>query len=529
MKWQWFRQQWQPVPHTLRLLVLGSLILGIFFRFVNLDKKVYWHDEAYTSLRISGYTAQEFNQEVPDQLLPIQVLEKYQYPNEDKSFIDTLKSLALEDPQHPPLYYLLARWWVQSWGHSVAVIRSLSAVLSLLLFPAIYWLCWELFEIPTIGWVAIALFALSPFQVLLAQEARQYGLWAVTITFSSAALLSALRLKTRDNWAVYGLSVSLSLYTLPLSVLVVVSHGLYVLLNNWGRTIKPIIHYCLAAIAGIITFLPWIWVVTINSQRVTTTTNWAAKPLALPTLAKIWILNLSRFFLDVDFSLANPLTYLIPIILGLVGYSLYFLYCHSHKQAWLFLFLMLGVCAGIPILSDLILGARRSTVARYLLPGYLSLQIAVAYLLAAQISILHHLRQKQLVWRLTYTCLIMCGIVSCFVSANSTVWWNKYYSVNNEKVAAVINQSNQPVLISDDKLGNIFSLSYSLDSKVKLYLTSRSQNPQIKSLTGDIFLFNSSKQLRQAIANQTGKPLKKRYEDRKFNTNLWQATVKPTP
>ena len=38
------------------------LVLGIFFRFANLEKKVYWIDEGYTSLRISGYTESEFIQ-----------------------------------------------------------------------------------------------------------------------------------------------------------------------------------------------------------------------------------------------------------------------------------------------------------------------------------------------------------------------------------------------------------------------------------------------------------------------------------
>lgn len=37
-------------------LILIVLIIGIFFRFYNIDKKVYWNDESYTSLMISGYT-----------------------------------------------------------------------------------------------------------------------------------------------------------------------------------------------------------------------------------------------------------------------------------------------------------------------------------------------------------------------------------------------------------------------------------------------------------------------------------------
>jgi uncharacterized membrane protein len=40
--------------------------MGIFFRFANLEKKVYWIDEGYTSGRISGYRESEFLQELGD-------------------------------------------------------------------------------------------------------------------------------------------------------------------------------------------------------------------------------------------------------------------------------------------------------------------------------------------------------------------------------------------------------------------------------------------------------------------------------
>ncbi len=35
---------------SLRFLIIVLLVLGLFFRFVNLDRKVYWLDEVYTEL-----------------------------------------------------------------------------------------------------------------------------------------------------------------------------------------------------------------------------------------------------------------------------------------------------------------------------------------------------------------------------------------------------------------------------------------------------------------------------------------------
>jgi uncharacterized membrane protein len=51
---------------SLRFLIIVLLVLGVFFRFVNLDRKVYWDDETITSLRVSGYTIEEMSQQVFD-------------------------------------------------------------------------------------------------------------------------------------------------------------------------------------------------------------------------------------------------------------------------------------------------------------------------------------------------------------------------------------------------------------------------------------------------------------------------------
>ncbi|NJL66775.1 MAG: hypothetical protein HC894_08150 [Microcoleus sp. SM1_3_4] len=48
----------------MRWLIAVLLALGIFFRFANIDKKIYGLDESYTSLRISSYTEAELVQDL---------------------------------------------------------------------------------------------------------------------------------------------------------------------------------------------------------------------------------------------------------------------------------------------------------------------------------------------------------------------------------------------------------------------------------------------------------------------------------
>ncbi len=86
----------------LRFLIVVLLLLGIFFRFVNLGGKVYWYDEAYTSVRISGYNWREALKKVFDgDVIGVENLAKFQRPNYTKTLINTIKTLAIDDAQHP--------------------------------------------------------------------------------------------------------------------------------------------------------------------------------------------------------------------------------------------------------------------------------------------------------------------------------------------------------------------------------------------------------------------------------------------
>jgi uncharacterized membrane protein len=93
------------------------------------------------------------------------LLGKYQQINPEKTWLDTVKGLATEEHQLSPLYFILPRFWVQSLGPQVTAVRSLSAWISLLVFPRVYWLCWELFRSASVGWIAVTIVAVGPFHI----------------------------------------------------------------------------------------------------------------------------------------------------------------------------------------------------------------------------------------------------------------------------------------------------------------------------------------------------------------------------
>lgn len=496
-------QIWALPPTWLRFLVIVLFIVGVFFRFAHLDRKVYWHDEVYTSFRIAGYTREDivpkvFNGEV----INAKDLQKYQYPHPHKGFMDTIKSLEVDDPQHPPLYYLIARLWVQMFGYSVTVIRSLSACISLLVFPCLYWLCLELFGAPLVGWMAIALVAISPFHVLYAQEAREYILWAVTILLSSAALLQAIRLKTKLSWGIYAATLTLGFYTFLFTGLVAIGHGIYVVAIDgyrWSKTVKA---YLLALLGGVVTFTPWLFVLIKNWLQFQATTGWM-ETIKVPkiTLIKTWGLHLIRPFMDFDWSIDYPLTSLVqPFFLILVAYSIYVLCRNTLQKTWLFILTLIGTTAIYLMLPDLIFGGVRSASGRYLIPCFLGIQLSVAYLLASQITNATLFKRK--FWQVITVTLLMTGVFSCAISSQSQTSQIKVVSYNIPEVARLINQTKRPILIGNDfgtNFGNVFALSYLLKPSVKLQLVVDPNIPNIPEEVSDVFLLSPSDHLKQGI------------------------------
>lgn len=515
-----------------RLLII-ILVLGIFFRFFNLEKKLYWIDEAYTSLWISGYTEAEMRQQFSQgHILENEYLQKYKQINPEKSLVDTVKGLVAEDPQHPPVYYVLIRSWVQWFGTSVGAIRSLSALISLLIFPCLYWLCIELFNSPNVAWVAIAIVAISPFHVLYAQEAREYSLWTVTIMLSSAVLLWAMRTKTKISWVIYAVTVILGFYTYIFTGLVVMSHGIYVIASERFKLSKTVKNYLIASIVGLLAFVPWILVVITNLKRIQDTTSWSNEKTNLLSLVVRWAGNLSRIFFDLGFDASDSLSktaFLIPIILiiiVLVGYSIYFLIKTTPKQVWLFVLTLIGVTPLVLMVPDLISGGRRSGTARYLIPCYLGIQISVAYLLATKITPIERKRQQKL-WQWIAIALVSSGILSCAVSSQAEEWWNKGTAEDPSipKMARIINSSNQPLLIVEDRrLSALRSLSYRLEPKVGLELVF-SPNLNISKPPEkfrNVFLYQPSKALRDKLEKNYNYVLKPTENLGRFKDRLLQ-------
>jgi len=479
----------------LRGFLVAILLLGIFFRLINLDRKVYWFDEGFTSLRVGGYVMQEVvKQTFNGKIIGVSDFRQYLSPNHNRSWLDTMRSLAIEDPQHPPLYYLILRQWMQWFGNSVAAIRSLSALASLLVFPCIYWLCRELFPLsPLTAWIAIALVAVSPFHVLYAQEARQYSLWTVTILLSNTALLQANRRSNLLNWGVYTLTLTAALYTFLLSAFVAVAHGIYILVDTGFRWTKTVRLYLLATILALIAFIPWLAIVIRNYGRLRDSTNWISEA-KIPAWQLIfsWGNTIQLAFLNPH--VGNFIT--VPLILILCGYSAYFLYQNS-ARSWLFIFNLFAIVALFLVIPDFLTNGQRTLQARFLVPCYLSIQIAVAYLFATKFTSPYLPKWQKQIWLWLAIAILIGGIFSSIKLAYSETAWNKGKNQNDPEIARIVNQTNAPLLVVSNyqSLYNcnatyLFSFSHLLEPKVKLLLLNQNSISIPSDRFSKIFLYN---------------------------------------
>jgi uncharacterized membrane protein len=480
------------VSNYLSVFVAIILIVGIFFRCVNLDRKVYWHDEVYTSVRVAGYEGDLVSEQIfTDKIISVADVLKFQTIRPNSNILDTLEVLATH-PEHPPLYYLLARIWWQLFGSSVTTIRSLSVIFSLLVFPCIYWLAWELFQSSKVGWMAVTLVAVSPFHLLYAQEAREYSLWTVTILLASAALLRSIRLKSRTMWTIYAITLALNFYVSILSVFLFVSHALYVLytenifnlrsklkhyltrskqvsnLQAKKNNFKNIYSFGLAFLGAVLLFSPWIATIVYYIEYLHHKTSWTSVNRTFADLFLMWQLHLSSIFTDIHPTING---YIAPglffILLIFIGYAIYFIYRQKLFLAGTFLSILIGVNVLGLILPDLIVGGQRSSMTRYFIPSFLGIEIAAAYLLTN-----FKFSQRKL-WSSVTVAIVILGLISSVNISQADTWWNKGISYDNPAIARSINQSKNPILISnnfDANMGNLISLCYKLNPNVKLML-----------------------------------------------------------
>lgn len=494
-------------------LIIIILMLGIFFRFASLGERPYWHDEAYTLLRSSGHTIAEVTTQLFNgQLLDRSQVLKFQQFSPEKTGIDVIRSLATEEPHRAPLYYAIVHYWMQWFGNNITILRLFPALLSLLVFPSIYWLCFELFTLPLTRWIAIALVSVSPFQVYYAQEIREYALWAATILLSSAAYLNATKSNKKSAWSLYSISMLLSLYTSLLSIVIWIGHCIHAIASQKVKITKELSAFLKASLLGFVGYSPWLFFAVLNLAQVERSNAWMFQPTPIPALFRSWVINYQFIFLK--HSLTGSLSFLFTFAIALLTFlAARSLILHTPKATWAFIALLVVPLLLTFLVPDLVWGGLRSTNGRYFVPCYLGVQIAVAHLLSTQLQTRSDWLQ-QAYWRLVLIVILSAGVLSC----SAQLVQNRMSE--DLAIAALINQSETPIVISAEQsyqgggtIGDILTLSHLVKPSTRFQLVIQPQIPSIPN-QGNLYLYKPLTFLKQQIQEiYTIEPI---YKDKLF-------------
>lgn len=465
---------------SIRWVAIGCLILGIVLRFWHLDHGIFWFDEVATAIRSSGHLSEDLiKNEFTGKLVSPADLLTY-LDAEGMSWRATWQALRTH-PEHPPLYFLLTRLWMDWFGSSPASLRSLAAIFSLGLFPAIYWLCWELTRSAATGWVAIAIVSVSPFHVLYAREARQYSLWAVLVVLSVAALLRATRLSAQARslkqwwhaWWPYSLALALGFYTALLTAYVALGHGVYAVLLDRGRPGRQVGSIVVAGCAAIVACIPWLRVLIPGWDAAKAATEWMLNERESRwQLLQRFADHIARAFVQLVPDRPPQLTgtsvllaVMAVVVLGLVVWG-------SSLRVWGAVLTLSLIPIGCLAIPDLLDRTSRTLPPRYWTPTVLGLQVASALV---AIQALQHRRQlyRWVALGMLVVLLTIGGVSSVRLSQAPSTWMTKMIGAGLPPLAERINQSARPIVIADGasyRAGNTVSLALELNPETRLYL-----------------------------------------------------------
>ncbi|MBE7438223.1 MAG: glycosyltransferase family 39 protein [Spirochaetales bacterium] len=516
------------LPFFHKCLIAVSLCLGLYFRFEELDKKLIWHDEVGTRLFSAGLPIDEWQSVLyTGAVLDVAVVQAIHRRN-IRGPLEVIKGLMLDDPQHPPLYYILAGIWTHAFGDSIATLRLLSALLSLLALPAMYWLGRELFGGHGTSWTAVALIAVSPFFVLYAQEGREYALYFVLILFSNASLLRAIRLSegTRLDsrclaaWALFAALSILALYTSLASASIMIAQAIYIMFREKFRITRISLISAGAFAIVVLLFLPWAIALLMRWEAFAISMAWS-KVISIPTrsLLEINALNISRPSIDFwpDRNHGGLLTAAGIGLATLTAVSaIGFLLIRSRlKAAGLALALIL-----VPIMMllgpDLLWGGIRSVSARYIAPSLIGLELALAFFYASM--------GRKWSGSVILTLALVLRIASCFHNSAQEIVWTKGISYNLPKVAQFINQAPAPLVIGNRERhhpGNLLALSYLLKPGTRMQFLTPAMTEAEYRLPGNFtyFLYSPVDEFRRSL--EKAKNVRTRLLFQDLHLELW--------
>ena len=162
--------------------------------------------------------------------------------------------LCAQKEGSPPLYYALTSF-VLGFGSSEAHLRFISMLASLGLVLFTYRLA-RLVALRREALLAAALTALSPFQLVYAQEARPYALTGLLMVATLYLFARAVLFGKTRSWGPFVVVSALALWCQGIALLGIAVQG--VVIGVYGKARKQIVPWSIAVVGSFLLFVPWL-------------------------------------------------------------------------------------------------------------------------------------------------------------------------------------------------------------------------------------------------------------------------------
>jgi mannosyltransferase len=410
----------QSRPKTDYIFVGIALALFVGLALWNITAPSIWFDEAFSAYII------QFN------------------------LIDIARYTATD--VHPPLFYWLLKGWTAVFGHTELGLRSMSVFFGLVAAVFGYLIVRRKFG-RRAALVGLLILVLSPLFIRYSQEARMYTLSAAIIFSATYVMLRAIEAKSRKLWVLYGVLVSLGMWTHYFTALAWISHWVwrFVVTRKTGARGKKLAakffdkNWIIAHIVAIGLFLPWLPAMAIQLVVVQTGGFWI-RPVGVDTITGYF--GALVFFLEHDqvtgwLAAALGVMAVLVTVLAIVAYRR----GNQHfKQNYLLLVCLAAVppivlfIASLPPLTS-------SFVERYLLPA------AVASALFMGVTLVYGL-SKTKVWK---QAVIYALVAAMLIFGLSQMYYYGNYNKNSKtgieteqvvKQAIADSEPGQPIIIA---------------------------------------------------------------------------------
>lgn len=504
---------------TFALALLGCVAFGAALRAYDLEGALVWHDEVFTQVFAAGHGASDWLPLFDAEVRPIAELRAARVHDPSRSPLDTARMLATDEPQHPPLYYVAARAFMGALGAGADVttaaqkLRWLSWLFSLLAMASMGWCASELFRHRSEPerervLAAVALFAVSPFHVFYAQEAREYALWTAFVLASTAALLRARRMSTRGAWLGYALLLVAGFYTSFAMLTVAVGHAAFVGARDLPRlrsepSARRSLRRVLAAwTIGALLFAPWALLLLEHWEAFQASMAWSSD-ITIPRseILETFALNLTRPFVELG---ADDVTAGVAIVGALVGLAVVAGLRELRAEARALLISLFVAPLCFYLLPDLIGGGIRSLSTRYLIPSLLALHFAVAALAPSRRPLPEPRRR---VHRLTLVALLCVGALTSIEAARAVTPWTKGISRPLPDIAHALAPHPDALIVVDHERhhpGTILTLSGMLPESTHVQLLPTVEDYALADHDGPIFLLDVSPRFRSELEESAG-------------------------